>query len=362
MESVQVNLGERSYRILIKHGLIAEAGETIYSCAAGNHAVIITNATVAPLYLSAVKKSLEDALFHVDSIEIPDGEEYKTLSWLEQIYDRLVCCNLDRTSPIIALGGGVIGDMAGFAAATFLRGVPLVQIPTTLLSQVDSSVGGKTGVNLPQGKNMVGAFYQPRLVLIDPAVLKTLDIRELRVGMAEVIKYSVIQDRDFFLFLQNNIARAYALDETILFHIIKTCCTIKAAITAQDEHESGLRAILNFGHTIGHAIETLTGYSRFKHGEAVSMGMAAAARLSAVWGYCTQDACNNLITLLEAAGLPIQLPSLEIGSFLAAIQKDKKRARGTIRLVLMKSIGEVVIEEITIEKLTDAFKETLQMQ
>ena len=362
MESVRVNLGERSYRILIQHGLIAEAGETIYSCAAGNHAVIITNATVAPLYLSAVKKSLEDALFHVDSIEIPDGEEYKTLSWMEQIYDRLVCCNLDRTSPIIALGGGVIGDMAGFAAATFLRGVPLVQIPTTLLSQVDSSVGGKTGVNLPQGKNMVGAFYQPRLVLIDPVVLKTLDIRELRTGMAEVIKYSVIQDRDFFYFLQNNIASAYALDETILFRIITTCCTIKAAITAQDEHESGLRAILNFGHTIGHAIETLTGYSRFKHGEAVSMGMAAAARLSAVWGYCTQDACNNLITLLEAAGLPIQLPSMERDSFLAAIQKDKKRARGTIRLVLMKSIGEVFIEEIAMEKLASAFQEILPMR
>ncbi|MCX5903069.1 MAG: hypothetical protein NTV89_06255 [Proteobacteria bacterium] len=174
--------------------------------------------------------------------------------------------------------------------------------------------------------------------------------------MAEVIKYSVIQDRDFFYFLQNNIASAYALDETILFRIIKTCCTIKAAITAQDEHESGLRAILNFGHTLGHAIETLTGYSRFRHGEAVAIGMAAAARLSAAWGYCTQDACNNLITLLEAAGLPVQLPSMERDSYLAAIQKDKKRERGALRMVLMKNIGEVFVEEITVEKLASAFK------
>jgi len=361
MESVHVSLGERSYRILIQHGLIAEAGETIFSCANGKHAVIITNTTVGPLYLQAVKKSLEDALFQVESIEVPDGEEYKTLSCLEQIYDRLLSCDLDRTSPIIALGGGVIGDMAGFAAATFLRGVPLVQIPTTLLSQVDSSVGGKTGVNLPRGKNMVGTFYQPRIVLIDPAVLKTLDIRELRTGMAEVIKYSVIRDRDFFNFLQDSIAGAYSLDAVVISRIIKTCCTIKAAITGQDERESGIRAILNFGHTIGHAVETLTGYSRFRHGEAIAMGMAAAARLSAAWGYCTQDTCLDLITLLQAAGLPVELPDLERDSFLAAIGKDKKRAHGALRMVLMKSIGEVFVEEIATEKLASAFQDILHI-
>jgi 3-dehydroquinate synthase len=361
MESVRVNLGERSYHILIQDGLIAESGTTIYSCSPGNLAVIITNATVAPLYLPAVKKSLEDALFQVAVIELPDGEEYKTLSLVEQLYDQLLAYNVDRTSPIIALGGGVIGDMAGFAAATFLRGVPLIHIPTTLLAQVDSSVGGKTGVNLPQGKNMVGAFYQPRLVLIDPAVLKTLDSRELRAGMSEVIKYSVIHDRHFFYFLQNNMAGAYALDEAVIFRIIKTCCAIKAAITAQDEHEGGIRAVLNFGHTIGHAIEMLTAYSSFRHGEAVAMGMAAAARLSAAWGYCAYEACNDLIALLESAGLPVQLPALERNSYLAAMQKDKKRSRGTIRMVLMKSIGEVIIEEIAAEKLASALTDHLQI-
>lgn len=362
MESVRVSLGERSYLILIQHGLIQEAGNTIFSCTANNHAVIITNATVGPLYLPAVKKSLEDALFQVDVIELPDGEEYKTLSRVEQLYDRLLAYNVDRTSPIIALGGGVIGDMAGFAAATFLRGVPLIHIPTTLLAQVDSSVGGKTGVNLPRGKNMVGAFYQPRLVLIDPAVLKTLDSRELRSGMAEVIKYSVIHDRDFYHFLRDTMAGAYALDEAVISRIIKTCCTIKAAITAQDEHEGGIRAVLNFGHTIGHAIETLTAYSSFRHGEAVAMGMAAAARLSAAWGYCTHEACNDLTALLESAGLPVQLPALERNSYLAAMQKDKKRTRGTIRMVLMKNIGEVILEEITTEKLAAALTDHLQIQ
>ena len=361
MESVRVNLGERSYHILIQHGLIAESGTTIYSCSPGNHAVIITNATVAPLYLPAVKKSLEDALFQVAVIELPDGEQYKTLSLVEQLYDQLLAYNVDRTSPIIALGGGVIGDMTGFAAATFLRGVPLIHIPTTLLAQVDSSVGGKTGVNLPQGKNMVGAFYQPRLVLIDPAVLKTLDSRELRAGMSEVIKYSVIHDLDFFHFLRNNMAGAYALDEAVISRIIKTCCAIKAAITAQDEHEGSIRAVLNFGHTIGHAIEMLTAYSSFRHGEAVAMGMAAAARLSAAWGYCSHEACNDLIALLESAGLPVQLPALERNSYLAAIQKDKKRSRGTIRMVLMKSIGEVIIEEIAAEKLASALTDHLQI-
>jgi 3-dehydroquinate synthase len=362
MESVRVSLGERSYHILIQNGLIQEAGDILFSCNVNNHAVIVTNTTVGPLYLSAVIKSLEDALFQVDVIEIPDGEEYKTLTWMERIYDRLLACNLDRTSPVIALGGGVIGDMTGFAAATFLRGIPLVHMPTTLLAQVDSSIGGKTGVNLPQGKNMVGAFYQPRLVLIDPAVLKTLDSRELRTGMAEVIKYCVIHDRDFFYFLRDNLASAYALNDAVVSRIIKTCCTIKAAITEQDEREGGIRAILNFGHTIGHAVETLTAYRRFRHGEAVAMGMAAAARLSAAWGYCTHETCLELIALLESAGLPVQIPSLERDSFMAAIQKDKKRARGTIRMVLMKNIGEVFVEEISAEKLDSALKDNLQIQ
>jgi 3-dehydroquinate synthase len=249
--------------------------------------------------------------------------------------------------------------MAGFAAATYLRGLPLAQIPTSLLAQVDSSVGGKTGVNLPQGKNMVGAFYQPRIVLIDPLVLRTLDSRELRSGLAEVIKYSIIHDREFFFYLQGNIDKALKLDQSVLPSVIKTCCTIKAAITSQDEREGGIRAILNFGHTIGHAIETLTHYHEYRHGEAVSMGMAAAAKLSAAWGYSAADDCRQLITLLEAAGLPTRLPALPASDYLQAIQKDKKRAGGNIRMVLMKSIGEVFIEEVPAIKLASAFEDNL---
>ena len=356
MDSVRVNLGDRSYLILIKSSLLNESGEIIFSSNVGKNAVVITNTTVGPLYLAPLLKSLEEALFHVDVITIPDGEQHKTLFWMEQIYDQLLSFDLDRNSPVIALGGGVIGDIAGFAAATYLRGLPLVQIPTTLLSQVDSSVGGKTGVNLPQGKNMVGAFYQPRTVLIDPLVLRTLDTRELRSGLAEVIKYSIISDQKFFSYLQSNIDRALKLDQSVLPAIIKTCCTIKAAITSQDEREGGIRAVLNFGHTIGHAIETLTQYREYSHGEAVSIGMAAAAKLSAAWGYSSADDCRQLITLLEAAGLPTRLPAFPASDYLQAIQKDKKRAGGNIRMVLMKGIGEVSIEEVSAEKLLAALE------
>jgi 3-dehydroquinate synthase len=356
IESVRVNLEDRGYLILIKNSLLNESGEIIFSSNVGKNAVVITNTTVGTLYLASIVKSLEEALFHVDVITIPDGEQYKTLSQMEQIYNYLFSFNLDRASPIIALGGGVVGDMAGFAAATYLRGIPLVQIPTTLLAQVDSSVGGKTGVNLPQGKNMVGAFYQPRIVLIDPLVLRTLDSRELRSGLAEVIKYSIINDREFFSYLQSNMDKTLKLDQSVLPAIIKTCCTIKAAITSQDERERGMRAILNFGHTIGHAIETLTHYHEYSHGEAVSMGMAAAAKLSAAWGYSSADDCKQLIALLEAAGLPTRLPAFPASDYLQATQKDKKRAGGNIRMVLMKRIGEVSIEEVSSEKLLTTFE------
>ncbi len=359
MESVRVNLGERSYLILINNGILDQAGEIIFSCNLGKNAAVITNTTVGPLYRAQVIKTLEQALFHVDVIEIPDGEQYKTLSWIERIHKKLLSFDLDRNSPIIALGGGVIGDMAGFAAATFMRGVPLVQVPTTLLSQIDSSIGGKTGVNLPEGKNMVGSFYQPRMVLIDPSVLATLDMRELRSGMAEVIKYGIIRDQQLFSFLQRNMDEALHLDESVLSSIIKTCCTIKAAITSLDERENGLRAILNFGHTFGHAVETLTNYTEYKHGEAVSIGMAAAARVSAEWGYCSQEDCTEVVSLLEAAGLPIHPPALSGGDYLDAMQKDKKRVRGNIRMVLMRRIGEVFVEEVSSEKILSTLKKGL---
>jgi len=362
MSKISVQLGERSYEIVIEPGVLDRAGAEISSMHRGGTVAVISNPRVAGLYASALTRSLDAAGIPHSVFAVPMGERYKSLSTCRKLYEHFLDIKLDRAGMVIALGGGVIGDLAGFTAGTFVRGVDFVQIPTTLLAQVDASVGGKTAVDLPRGKNLVGVFHQPKRVLIDTNTLKSLPKRELRAGLAEVFKHGIIHDQYLFDFTRDNAEALLNAEPTALEVVIRRSCEFKADVVRRDERESGLRAILNFGHTIGHAIETLTGYSRFKHGEAVSMGMAAAARLSAVWGYCTQDACNNLITLLEAAGLPVQLPSMERDSCLAAIQKDKKRALGTIRMVLMKSIGEVFIEEISTEKLASAFKDTLQMQ
>lgn len=362
MESVKVRLGNRSYPILIENGLLKQAGKIIAELPLRKVAAVITNTTIAPLYLPTLKKSLEDASFKVNEIIIPDGEQYKDPSQIEKIYSDLLTMDLDRNSPVIALGGGVVGDISGFAASTFLRGVPFIQIPTTLLAQVDSSVGGKTGVNLPDGKNMVGTFYQPVIVIIDPQALKTLDPREIRAGLSEVIKYGIIRDKDFFSFLHDNIEQTLNLHEPTISHIIKTCCIIKADITSRDETEQGLRSILNFGHTIGHAIETLTHYTEYLHGEAVSIGMAAAAKLSSAWGSGLLDDYEKVKALLQKAGLPTEMPGFSLHQYNNVIQKDKKKSGDRIRMVLMKKPGEVFLEEVNSEKLMSALKEEFKLQ
>ncbi len=267
------------------------------------------------------------------------------------IYDQLLDLGLDRSCALIALGGGVIGDMTGFAAATFLRGIPFVQIPTTLLAQVDSSVGGKTGVNLPGGKNMVGAFNQPVAVLIDPLVLGTLPERELRAGMAEVIKYGIISDPGFFTFLEQSMHTVLKLDPDTVSTVIRQCCLIKADITSRDETEKGVRAYLNFGHTLGHAVETLTGYSRFLHGEAVAIGMLAAAQLSHTLGFCEAEDVDRIDSLITAVGLPVAIPPFPVSDYLQAMLKDKKKTGSIINVVLMKRIGDVFLRPVAQEQL-----------
>jgi 3-dehydroquinate synthase len=280
-------------------------------------------------------------------IEIPAGEEHKNFAWLTFLYDRLLDARLERNSTVVALGGGVIGDLAGFAAATFLRGVPFVQVPTTLLAQVDSSVGGKTGVNHPQGKNLIGAFYQPRLVLADVGTLRSLPRREFLAGLAEVIKYGVILSPDLFDLLEAELPRVLDLDAAVLTEVVRVCCALKAMVVGEDERETGLRSILNFGHTMGHAVESLTEYKRFLHGEAVAIGMAFAAYLSNVRGHCSEESVTRIVQLLKQAGLPVEIPQELLGRHLAlAIEADKKVSGGKIKFVCIGEIGRTVFDHL----------------
>src|SRR3990170_528699 len=351
MRTVRVELGERSYDISIERGLLKETGPMTAALGLKGRAALVTNPTVNALYGDTVVKSLEAAGFRTSVITVPDGEEYKSLEEAGKVFDALIEGRFERSSPIVALGGGVIGDMAGFVAATYLRGVPFIQVPTTLLSQVDSSVGGKTAVNHPRGKNLIGAFYQPRAVFIDPDVLKTLDERELRAGLAEVIKYGVIWDSSFFEFLEQSTDKLLEPGEEIIKAIEKSCA-IKAEVVGRDEREEGIRAILNFGHTFGHAIEALSGYGTFRHGEAVAIGMVMAAGLSAKLGGCTE--CGpRIIALLKKLGMPFIPPSIETDSFIEAMKLDKKVSGGHIRFVLASSMGKVFLKEVDEEALRD---------
>ena len=344
MRTVRVELGERSYDITIERGLLKETGPMTAALGLKGRAALVTNPTVNALYGDTVVKSLEAAGFRTSVITVPDGEEYKSLEEAGKVFDALIEGRFERSSPIVALGGGVIGDMAGFVAATYLRGVPFIQVPTTLLSQVDSSVGGKTAVNHPRGKNLIGAFYQPRAVFIDPDVLKTLDERELRAGLAEVIKYGVIWDSSFFEFLEQNADKLLEPGEEIIKAIEKSCA-IKAEVVGRDEREEGIRAILNFGHTFGHAIEALSGYGTFRHGEAVAIGMAMAAGLSARLGGCLE--CGPRITaLLKKLGMPFTPPPIGAGPFIEAMKLDKKVSGGQIRFVLASVMGKVFLKEV----------------
>ncbi|QJD72410.1 3-dehydroquinate synthase [Marinobacterium sp. LSUCC0821] len=342
MQNVEVDLGDRSYPIYIGEQLFAQVD--IAGLIKGRQVMIVTNETIAPLYLSALRDQLP--ALQVDEVILPDGESFKTLDTLNLIFDALLEMRHNRTTTLIALGGGVIGDMTGFAAASYQRGVDFIQIPTTLLSQVDSSVGGKTGVNHPRGKNMIGAFYQPKAVLADTDVLKTLPKRELAAGLAEVIKYGLIYDVEFLAWLEQNIDGLNECDPELLAYAIKRSCEIKAEVVAQDERESGIRAILNLGHTFGHAIETEQGYGNWLHGEAVGAGMWMAADLSHRLGWISAGDLARTETLLRRANLPVRAPDdMSPERFIELMSLDKKVLDGRIRLVLLKQLGEAIVTD-----------------
>ncbi|WP_201565567.1 3-dehydroquinate synthase [Psychrobacter immobilis] len=323
----------------------------------GKQVLIVTNDTVAPLYLTALEASLAEQ-FIVKVCMLPDGEQYKNQTSINQIYDALMAEHFNRDVTLIALGGGVIGDMTGFAAASFMRGVNFIQIPTTLLSQVDSSVGGKTGINHAQGKNMIGAFWQPQMVLAEMSTLKTLPARELSAGLAEVIKYALIMDAEFLTWLEHNLPAMMALDLAVLGEAVKRCCQYKADVVAQDERESGVRALLNFGHTFGHVIETHEGYGNWLHGEAVAAGMVQAAELSQKIGWLTSDDVARIKRILTLANLPITPPAIDVQTALDLMGHDKKVKHGQIRLILLKSLGNAVLtNDFDAELLTDVLSQ-----
>ncbi len=342
MQTLNVALAKRSYPIHIGRGLITDAS-LILPHLKRKHAAIVTNTTVAPLYLAQLSDALQEAGVQVIPIILPDGEAYKNSDTLNSIYDALLQNRCERSTTLIALGGGVIGDLTGYAAATFLRGVPFIQIPTTLLSQVDSSVGGKTGINHPLGKNMIGAFYQPQLVLADIDTLQTLPPREFSAGVAEVIKYGLIRDAHFFDWLEHQMPQLMQLDEAVLSEAIYRSCQNKADVVARDEHEQGERALLNLGHTFGHAIENAMGYGVWLHGEAVAAGTMMAADLSQRMDWLSADDVARIKNSLLAANLPLTPPKLGTAKYLDLMGLDKKVENGKIRLVLQQGIGRAVI-------------------
>ena len=342
MQTLTVALGERAYPIHIGGGLLTQPG-LILPHLKSSQAVVVTNTTVGPLYLERVHGLLSQNGIKVLPIVLPDGEAYKNSASLQQIYDALLSHRMERKATLIALGGGVIGDLTGFAAATYLRGVPFVQIPTTLLAQVDSSVGGKTGINHPLGKNMIGAFYQPQVVLADTDTLNTLPDRELSAGLAEIIKYGLIRDLLFLSWLETNMDKLLARDPAALAYAIHRSCLNKAEVVAADEHESGNRALLNLGHTFGHAIENGMGYGVWLHGEAVGTGMIMAAELSQRLGWLSAADVARAKTLILKARLPAVAPDLGFDKYLDLMSLDKKVEGGKIRFVLLKALGDAVV-------------------
>ena len=343
VRTVTVLPGRRSYRIKIGPGLLARLGQECAELKLGSRCAIISDTNVRPRFGDAAQRALARAGFQSVIITVPAGERAKNLKTVEACYNKLAAHRLERKSFIIALGGGVVGDLAGFVAASYLRGIPFIQVPTTLLAQVDSSVGGKVGVNLKAGKNLVGAFYQPRLVLCDLSTLSTLPMREYRAGLAEVIKYGIISDAALFRRLERDMPRLLAREPGTLAAIVARCCEIKAAVVRQDETESGLRAILNFGHTIGHALEAISHYGQYLHGEAISIGQAAAARLSAQVLGLPQIDVERILRLFERAGLPtvLKLSAAQRLQLMAAMSLDKKVSAGVVKFVLARRIGEV---------------------
>ncbi len=345
---IPVTLPHTSYNIVIIPNSLGSLGEHLTSLHLGKKILVISNPEIFKYYGETVIKSLTQSGFEVFSHLIPAGETYKTLESISKVYDSTLKYRLERASTLLALGGGVIGDMTGFAAATWLRGINFVQVPTSLLAMVDASIGGKTGVNHPQGKNLIGAFYQPRLVFIDPMVLKTLPIREFRAGMAEVIKYGVIWDKNLFIQLesQKNLDKLEDFDLEVLQEIIRKSCQAKVDVVSQDEKEAGIRAILNYGHTIGHAIESLTGYSKINHGEAVGIGMIAAGKIAGKLGMWAEQTTQRQETLIQKAALPISIPTaLKSDDILESLQLDKKVKAGKVRFILPTNLGQVKITD-----------------
>ncbi|MDH5484108.1 MAG: 3-dehydroquinate synthase [Gammaproteobacteria bacterium] len=357
MISLNVSLGERSYPIYIGKNLLSRP-ELLTQHIPGNSVLVVSNETVAPLYMDKVLASLTG--FKVKTLVLPDGEQYKSLETLNTIYDCLLSNRFDRNTTLIALGGGVIGDITGFAAATYQRGVHFIQIPTTLLAQVDSSVGGKTAVNHPLGKNMIGAFYQPKAVIADTETLSTLEDRELSSGIAEVIKYGLINDIEFLEWLETNIDKLVNRNTVALAYAIDRSCKSKARIVAADETETGQRALLNLGHTFGHAIETGMGYGNWLHGEAIASGMIMAARLSEKLGWISSSDVDRVIDIIERAHLPVRAPAkMTADRFIELMKIDKKVSDGVLKLVLFKAIGQAVITtDYTEDALLDAIKDS----
>jgi 3-dehydroquinate synthase len=346
MEQITVGLEKRSYPIWVGEGTLNNIGSAINEVNFPEKVAVVTNPTVGDLYCDQLVDALVATGRNVSVIRLPDGEEYKTIETLENIYDVLIDRKFDRYCGLLALGGGVIGDMVGFAAATFLRGIPFVQVPTTLLSQVDSSVGGKTGVNHPQGKNLIGAFYQPQHVHIDVTALSTLPEREYSSGMAEVIKYGIIRDANFFKWLEEHRGALKNRTAEELIYAVMMSCQIKANVVENDEKEQGIRALLNLGHTFGHAVETLAGYGVIKHGEAVAIGMVMAARISYKLGFCTRDDIDRIVALLTCFDLPVTPPDFSVADYLDVMQRDKKVKGGVVRVVLNHGIGSADLHQI----------------
>ncbi len=344
MKKVRVRLGSRGYTIHIGPGLLGQAGQLLQDSGFTDRAVIITHPRLRNLYGETLKQSLTEQGLNVAIIEVPEGEDQKSLETAGRLYEELTDCFAERTTPILALGGGVIGDLSGFVAATYLRGVPFVQLPTTLLAQVDSSIGGKVAVNHGRLKNNIGAFYQPRLVIADIDVLKTLSAVELSDGLAETIKYGVIRDAELFGYLERNIGRAKSLDERALETIVSRSVKIKADVVAKDELDTGLRSILNYGHTVGHAIESVSDFE-VSHGQAVAIGMVAAARISNRMGILPDSEVIRIRELVVRAGLPAELPLLESTRLIHAMKHDKKVLFGKVRFVLPRTIGDVFITD-----------------
>ncbi len=353
---VSVPLGDRSYEILIQPGILSQIGQILQDGGCAGRVAIVTNPIVNQLYGRFVQRSLRRAGLSSFFIIVPDGEQAKTVHWLAKILDALVTHRLERQDSILALGGGVTGDVAGFAASTYLRGIPFFQVPTTLVAQVDSSVGGKTGVNHSQGKNLIGAFYQPQKVVVDPQVLKTLPSRQWIAGLAEVIKYGMIADKGFFTYLEQHVEGLRSQSDDVLPHVLRRCCEIKADVVAGDERESGRRRILNYGHTVGHALEAWGRYKKWIHGEAVGLGMVQEASIAQYLGVCSSEVVDRQDELIKRVGLPSSIPKkMTFSDMWSAMQHDKKVVKGNIYCVLPQRIGEVQVMPLVRESIRKWF-------